>query len=272
MNLFKKIMSHLFWVYAPLNEETSVTKKYLKILEATTTIIITIWVFSIILLLPAWFSEKHVINGHVIYSSSNVSSESLKNVLNITKEKIKQKIKEPNINVLGSLPTIYLHNNDILFSLSTFLFTSNSVASHGVSAIKRIHVRLNAEHMYTGGILNKEWLSVLITHEAVHNLMYERYGILTYMFIPRWVNEGYARYVSYDHAPPDTDYEDWLKMIKAGEKMNKYFEYEVLVRHAIEQMGYSVDELHKGEVDREAVEKSFLNWVENYLKKADKNA
>lgn len=104
-------MLHLFWVYAPINEEPSVIKKCLKVLEAAITVIIMVWAFAFILLLPAWFSEKHVINGHVIYSNNNVDSELLQDVLNIAKEKM----KKPAINIPGSLPAIYLHNNDIFF-------------------------------------------------------------------------------------------------------------------------------------------------------------
>jgi len=39
-----------------------------------------------------------------------------------------------------------------------------------------------------------------------------------------------------------------------------------LVRHVIDEMGYSADALHKGKVEREVVEKSLLVWLEEELK------
>lgn len=92
------------------------------------------------------------------------------------------------------------------------------------------------------------------------------------LFIPKWIIEGYAEYASNDRVPPDKDYEEWLRRVNAGESINEYFEYWVLVRHAIDEMEYSIDELHNGEVDRELVAQSLLNWVEKKLKQAVKNA
>jgi len=255
--MFKKIIRHLFVPYAPINEEPSVIKKCLKVLRNVITMIITVWAFACILLLPVWFSEKRIINGHVIYSSNNVDSELLQNVLDITKERMEKSA----INRSGSFPTIYLYNNDILFHLSTLIF-SNATAVYG-AVFKRIHVRLNSVNMYTDGIINQNWLSLVITHEKIHSLQYERYGILVYSFVPKWIGEGYAEYASGDApAPSDKNYEKWLRRVNAGESIHKGFEYWILVRHAIDEMGYSIDELHNGEVDREVVEKSLLNWAE----------
>lgn len=125
--------------------------------------------------------------------------------------------------------------------------------------------------MYTDGILNQDWLSSVIAHEKIHTLQLERYGVLTYkLFIPQWIGEGYAEYASND-APPDKDYKEWLRRVNAGKSINKYFEYWVLVRHAIDELGYSIDELHNGEVDRDVVEQSLLNWVEKELKQKVQN-
>ncbi len=107
-------MSPLFEVYALLNKEPSVIKKYLKVLDTATTVIITVWVFAVIFPLPVWFSEKRVINGHVIYSNNNMDLGLLQNVLDITKEKT----KTFTIDAPKSLPPIYLHNNDIIYSMS----------------------------------------------------------------------------------------------------------------------------------------------------------
>ncbi len=248
-------MLHLFVKYAPINEEPSVIKKCLKVLRNVITVIITVWAFSCVLLLPAWFSEKRIINGHVIYSSNNVDSELLQDVLNITKERMNKSA----INIPGSFPTIYLYNNDIFFHLSTLNFFSNATAVYG-AVYKRIHVRLNAVNMYTDGIINRNWLSLIITHEKIHSLQYERYGILAHSFVSKWIGEGYAEYASGD-APSDKGYEEWLRRVNAGESINKGFEYWILVRHAIDEMGYSIDELHNGEVDREVVKESLLNWL-----------
>ncbi|MCF6344891.1 MAG: hypothetical protein L3J00_00300 [Thiomicrorhabdus sp.] len=267
--MFKKIMLCLFWVSAPLNRELSVIKKFLIVLEISLRLIVMIWAFTIILLLPAWFSEKHVINGHIIYANNNVNSELLQNILDITNERM----KKTGIDGSESLLTIYLHNNDILFSLSAIRFPSNVKAVHEGIIFKRMHVSLNEEGIHINGIPNQDWLSIIITHERIHNLQYKRYGILTYtLFIPEWVKEGYAGYISRGRVPSDKDYEEWLRRINAGENINKHFEYSILVRHAIDKMGYSPDELHNDEVDHEMVKKSLLIWVEKELKQAVKNA
>jgi len=261
-------MLHLFWGFAPINEEPSVIKKCLKLLLAASSVIITVWIFAFILLLPSWFSEKHVVNGHIIYSSNDVDSELLQDVLNVTKEKM----KKSTIDIPESLPTIYLHKNDIVFYLSTLVVPFNATAVYS-AFYKTIHVRLNEESMYTDGIINQDWLSTVIAHQKTYSLQYERYGILTYtLFTPKWIGEGYVRYVGYDHIPPDEDYVEWLKRVNTGESINKNFEYWVLVHHAIGEMGYSIDELHNGDVDRELVEKSLLNWVEKKFKQEVKKA
>lgn len=252
-------MSHLFWVYAPLNEEPSVIKKILKVFEAVVTFILIVWTLIFILLLPAWFSEKHIINNHVIYSNNNVNSELLQNVLNIAKEKMKKSA----VDMPKSLPTIYLYKNDTFFNVSLLNFFSNTTTYDPF--YNRIHIKLN--DLYANEVLNQDWLSTLITHETTHRLLVERYGILTYtFFMPNWTREGYAEYVSHNHAPPDKDYKEWLTIVRAGKNINQSFESWILVRHAIDEMGYSVDALHNGDVDRETVEQSLLNWVEKRIK------
>ncbi len=191
-----------------------------------------------------------------MYSSNNVDSELLQDALNITKEKMnKSAVDIPD----DSLPTIYLYKNDIFFNVSLPNFFSRTTVYQPF--YNRIHIRLN--DLYTNGIINQDWLSVVIAREKIHSLQVERYGILAYiLFIPKWISAGYAEYVIHDDIPSDKQYEEWLTIVNAGESINKYFEAWILARHAIDEMGYNIDELHNGEVDREVVEKSLLNWVE----------
>lgn len=91
-----------------------------------------------------------------------MDSELLQDVLDITKEKMKKSA----IDISGSLPTIYLYKNDILFYLFTLNFPSNNRMAVYQASYKRIHVKLNAVNMYTDGIINQDYLSIVITENS----------------------------------------------------------------------------------------------------------
>ena len=103
-----------------------------------------------------------------------------------------------------------------------------------------------------------------IVHEVIHSLQAERYGgwIRSIIIIPYWVKEGYAVYRSrslkFDRETIKFLNEIQDMYLDAMSENEKYIVYALMVKHAIEQMHYSVDDLHRGKVDYDTVYKDMM--------------
>ena len=140
-------------------------------------------------------------------------------------------------------PGLVLFNNDVEANYENYIMWS------------RIHIS------YADVSSDVTNLVDLLAHETVHDLQAKRYGFFSHFLVPKWVLEGYPEYVVSN--PDWRKYKNRLIRIRSGKKVYPYFKYWLLVRHAIEKMGYSVDDLHENKVSREAVEKSLLRWLED---------
>ncbi len=111
-----------------------------------------------------------------------------------------------------------------------------------------------------------EHLDAILLHESVHVLQNNRYGWLYAAFrMPYWVKEGYAIYsaqtlslyheektiIDYIKKSHDIDAKRWSPFAR-----DQF--YALMVKHAIEKMHKSVDELHEGKVSYDEVLGSLL--------------
>ena len=109
-----------------------------------------------------------------------------------------------------------------------------------------------------------ENLREILTHEAIHTLQAMKYGGLIKQKIvtPYWVQEGYPTYI----VSSQVNSKNFKKFIIYYKKhglegmrsYEKYVFYAFLVKHAIEKMHKSVDDMHLGKVDYDEVLDSLL--------------
>jgi hypothetical protein len=102
-----------------------------------------------------------------------------------------------------------------------------------------------------------------VVHEIIHTFQAHKYGgwIKAKLAIPYWVSEGYAVYMSRDDLAKND--ENFIvscskKHFKNLTLPNIYILNGLMVKHAIEKMHKSVDELHLGKVDYDEVLDSML--------------
>ena len=161
----------------------------------------------------------------------------------------------------------YLLNNHAVYMLlnpiellpnrQTFAFTlkKSIFVNHG-------DIATNEAYAYSGA---KENLDAILLHESVHAMQNIRYGWFYASYkIPYWIKEGYAIYsawklsrykeqdlIDYLTKTKDADIDRWSIFAK-----DQF--YGLMVKHAIEKMHKSVDDLHLGKVDYEEVLDSLL--------------
>ncbi len=83
--------------------------------------------------------------------------------------------------------------------------------------------------------------------------------------MPYWVKEGYAIYSAWKLSRyNESKIIEYLKTQKTGTNRWSIFLkdqlYGLMVKHAIEQMHYSVDDLHRGKVDYDTVYRDMMKY------------
>jgi len=114
---------------------------------------------------------------------------------------------------------------------------------------------------------DKVSLDTVLAHELVHTWQNNKYTFYDSFMIPIWIREGYAVYVSeekYKNIKTNNDKNIFLKKVyqsKINHKKSKYpyILWGFMVKHAIEKMHKSVDDLHLGKVEYDEVLDSLLN-------------
>jgi len=98
-------------------------------------------------------------------------------------------------------------------------------------------------------------LSGVLAHEATHTLIREHLGLLESLRLPSWVNEGYCDYVAGESTFPLARAR---AMIRDGEsdpsRLFFYARAHLLVRHLLEDEGWSVSDLLERRITADEVE------------------
>ena len=198
------------------------------------------------------FYAYKIENKHMnIYSNNNISiDKKFKNtIVNSMKRLSKLDIFFQNYQV-----KIYLIDNQFLYHVQTFF--QNKIAGNLFDTIFIDNQYLASEDYY-------ESLYTEIVHEIIHTFQAHKYGgwIKTKLVIPYWVSEGYAVYMSRkDLAKNDKKFiaSCSKKNFKNLTISNIYILNGLMVKHAIEKMHKSVDDLHLGKVEYDEVLDSLL--------------
>jgi len=192
---------------------------------------------------------------------------------------IASSLKKSQIHFL-SKPKMNLYKNDFLYFFNLFPGSQTmGINTAGYSIGTTISLR--ESYIYDGKYFLddekkfSEDISLLLTHELTHIWESERYGMIrTFIATPVWIKEGYATYIAkqegslfemiIDKLQIKNDIVEFIKYyMKHNSDIVKhspadYLFYSLMIKHAIEKMHISVDDLHLGEVDYEEVLDSLL--------------
>ena len=85
---------------------------------------------------------------------------------------------------------------------------------------------------------NRRPMHVVLAHECTHHLMADHLGMIAYLRLPEWKNEGYCEYVA---DSPSFDISEGEALIRNGKSHKshafRYLRYFVAVRSCIEENG-----------------------------------
>jgi hypothetical protein len=164
---------------------------------------------------------------------------------------------------------IYLMNNNIFYTLFTPLSEimefGSSIAAHlgKKSAIRMANIQKNKAYSLVGTSAD---LDAVLAHETIHQLQTDKGYTPWYLpnFLsktPTWVREGYAVYSEMRMGKErQKDFDILVKEQKFTHLAShqEYALWGMMVKHAIEDMNISVDDLHRGKVDYDTVFDSLM--------------
>jgi len=161
---------------------------------------------------------------------------------------------------------IFILNNSILYAIMAPMEIFNLYASYATTWGQNIvfkYVDLKKNKSYYGE--KKENFDAVLAHELIHTYQNSKYGFFV-RYKSSWIIEGYATYASkglYIKKPKEI-LENYIKHYPEYENMpskhlsKKYQVWMLMVKHAIEKMHKSVDDLHLGKVEYDEVLDSLL--------------
>jgi hypothetical protein len=108
-----------------------------------------------------------------------------------------------------------------------------------------------------------------LAHELVHAWQFQTYGYFHTMKLHKWIREGYAVFASDNFASlwrsisRKKGFKSTKNFLEKGKRLfskngYNYYLYGLMVKHAIEDMNISVDDLHRGKVDYDTVFDSLM--------------
>ncbi len=248
--LKEKILKSIFpWL--KLKDDLSLPKKIYVYFEIFAMVIVLSWLLTLTYLKVGY--EKREIEQLAIYSFDKNQKEIKKYILEANKSLITHNIDITKLNrslyfidnslvyYFTTLPSLMIGTSDLAYTLGKSIYFNYNLLTSPNNDIK----------LFTP--------KPIIVHEITH--LWQNQHFNTY-FIPRWVQEGYAVYVSgvlqglkvkrfFNDVKP-------LQIPKKKRTLEGYILWGLMVKHAIEDLGYSVDDLHKGKVDYDTILHSLL--------------
>lgn len=107
---------------------------------------------------------------------------------------------------------------------------------------------------------NQRPLHAVIAHECTHHLLASRLGLVKYLRLPAWKNEGYCEYVA---GGSSFNHDQGLQILRSGRSGNspafKYFTFLLAVRSALDDRGMTTDELFAKDLDFESLLQSVVD-------------
>jgi hypothetical protein len=236
--------------------------EYLKI---TLNGIGSIWAYFIIIMLlfPSLGASNHISVGHIRFlSDRNIHNDRIQDILKEVDNALKKnRLYDKRIKIYAREFKSYMWYK-IFHPIDLITYPSYAVTFENRLFLTPVNFKDNSIRRFREDPFVASATGILL-HESVHVLQYHKYGWFKMRFkIPTWVTEGYAEYSAMPYMNRDTI--DNLKIIlhkdrKLWNGREEYIVWGFMVKHAIEKMGKSVDELHLGKVSYDEVYNSLMS-------------
>jgi hypothetical protein len=205
------------------------------------------------------FFQERLSMGNIV-----ILSDQKRDTLSVQQQRrIKQRLQAHHIDMGQLEAKIFLIRQRQLYMLFMFPPGIQLIAdrSAGFTFADRIHLMYASKK-------DHEAIVDSIAHELVHVWQNRRYTPWWYMHfkIPEWVAEGYAVYASGEDRLADKKMDEKAFLQRYSGEVNRYYRdtnaytlWGLMVKHAIEKMHKSVDDLHLGKVSYDEVFASLMD-------------
>jgi hypothetical protein len=238
----------------------SCRNKIISFFDTFVFIVVVLWV-STYFIFPFYTKSFHYDN-YKIY----VNDESIKKTqIDIIFKRAMFTLKKNFLYHSKNSVNIYVVDNPIVYAILDPLEVVDWWNSYAVATIGNLVV-IKKGDFATNKVYDKtfsENFDAVLVHELTHTLQFDHYGyISTGYTTPKWVLEGYATYSEKELSINSIEqlYKKSFLQLK-GSKLHASLDYQfwaLMVKHAIEKMHKSVDDLHLGKVDYDEVLDSML--------------
>jgi hypothetical protein len=239
----------------------SCRKKIVAFINTIAFVFVVLWV-GVYFIFPHYAKSFHYGNYTLYIHDGNVNKKQIDTIF------------EKSINVLRKNPLysaenaakIYVLNNSLLYAILNPLEVVSWWSSYAGTIVGNT-ILVKEGDFAANKVYNKKYsenFDAVLTHELTHTLQFDHYGSLfTAYRMPTWVREGYATYSENElptHSIEQLYKKSFLQL--RGEVLHAPLEYQLwalMVKHAIEKMHKSVDDLHLGKVSYDEVFASLLD-------------
>ena len=247
LTLFEKIKYNIFPFFEFKKKNLSLSKKIY--ISLNTLMMAGVVLFISLYLFLSFFYQHTLKTNHItIYANESMNdNKKFVDAVNYAEKRLQNSFLYNNTYTVQ----IYLIDNPWLYNYMATPFHMDTVATNILDYINIRNQDIKAsQNSYT--FFSKE-----IVHEVTHTLQAIKYGgwIKSKLVIPYWVSEGYAEYIE-EHKIVHKNPKNFLKK---NQRNKNYTLYALMVKHAIEKMHYSVDDLHLGKVAYNKVLNSLLD-------------
>ena len=224
-------------------------------------IVIILWIMSL-LIFTLVYKEYHYKNIHMYVNQKQTTNKEMNYLRQVDNYLKHSSLYDENVQT-----DIYIANNIWLYAIMLPQEIQSMWKSFAVTMIGSNIVFKKVDFIKNKTYYDKkeENFDAVLTHEMTHVYQANKYGWFKFMIkTPTWVKEGYATYVSrklYIDKPQDVlkDFIENYPHMHSNNHINEQYKlWMLMVKHAIEKMHKSVDELHFGTVSYDKVLDSLL--------------
>jgi len=230
-------------------------------------IVIMSWMILWILLnlfYDIFFTYKYQYENLTFYTNQNiVANKIFDTILNDADIYL----KAHNIELKNLNANIYILNNSFLYTSTMIpfsqIFLTNSDAYKLFNSIYFKYVDIDKNMVYANS--KKQYpskFSIVLAHELVHIWQKNRLTYINFFMLPQWIKEGFPVYVSQEFDKKIKDKKDFITWVQNNKNKSSMSDFcalwGLMVKHAIEKMHKTVDELHEGKVEYDEVLNSLL--------------
>ena len=258
----------LKYIFPWIRLKTPNLKWYKKLniyIESLLFITIIAWILWLNIGLKFVFSNEYSYNN-IHFFMPNEFTKSEKEKLDEVIIFLKETLSNANININSINANVFIEKEDLYYKLSLvpgmqFIPSATAVTLGNYIFLPNANI---IKQLLTSQKGHSNNLSLVLAHELIHvwqNNTYARW--LNPSFLSRfiWYIEGYAVYLTddpimYDQNVIETVFKNPIKINRF--QKGAYALWGLMVKHAIEKMHKSVDDLHLGKVDYDEVLDSLL--------------